>query len=163
MAVVRTAAVLVALAGAAAPGALAAGSPPLPPHSGVEQYVEQLPSATGATALGRGGGKASKLAPAAARAVAKQGGSDAQVLQQLATSPRYGAPPAAKQRPAAQTTSPAVTTAPAPEATAAPPQAPGAVSAAATTLGLRSLWPLALALLAVTGAAVLLARRGRRS
>jgi hypothetical protein len=64
------------------------------PPSAVDQYVEDPPSAGGTTPKGgKGGTGGSKgLPPRLSTQIQQQGGADAQLLAEIATSPRYGAP-----------------------------------------------------------------------
>jgi hypothetical protein len=88
-----------ALAGAiAALAALAAGSPAYGKGclknggpSSVQQYVEQLPQACGSSATGTGQ-KQRKLPASIERKIQQQGGKQAQLLENIATSEQYGAP-----------------------------------------------------------------------
>jgi hypothetical protein len=94
---VRLATCLFVLATVAAPLASGAGPQPLPAASSISEYVEQIPTSTGAVAAGHGSGTAAKLSPAAKAALARRGGADTAELGKIATDPRYGAPaPAAK-------------------------------------------------------------------
>jgi hypothetical protein len=97
-ALIRAAVVAAALA-AAAP-AVALDSPPAPPapdDSAVSQYVEGVPAAAGTKAPGVGTRPKPRPLSSSIRARLKtSGGSDARVLQQLATSPDLGA---VKRRP----------------------------------------------------------------
>jgi hypothetical protein len=76
--------------------ALADDSPP-----SVDQYVENVPTAAGAQASGWSQGNAKKLPVSIRRRITEQAGSDARVLNKIATSPTYGAP---GQTPKAQKT-----------------------------------------------------------
>jgi hypothetical protein len=87
----RVAVVSAALAFAAP--AAAQDSPPAPDDSAVSQYVEQVPAAGGPKAPGVGPrGKPRPLTAAVRTQLMASGGADAQVLDQLATSPDLGAP-----------------------------------------------------------------------
>jgi hypothetical protein len=58
----------------------------------VAQYVEQINTATGSCATGYGKPHVKPLKPAVQRKLTQQGGTDASVLQAVATSSAYGAP-----------------------------------------------------------------------
>lgn len=61
----------------------------------VDQYTEQVPTASGSTGTGHGGGGTSYTTPLSSSVKAKvhrHGGKDAKTLEKLATSSRYGAP-----------------------------------------------------------------------
>jgi hypothetical protein len=58
----------------------------------VAQYVEQINTATGSCATGYGKPHVKPLKPAIQRKLTREGGSDAKLLQQVATSTAYGAP-----------------------------------------------------------------------
>ncbi len=180
-------AVAVLLAMALAPSAMAAKGPhPAPSTSSIAQYVEQVPSATGSVAVGRGSGTAAKLTPAAQKALSKSGGSDASTLQKVADSPQYGAPaqtpvsgrstntpatrattthaggPKAKSKGATSKVRPTPTpSTPATSAAGAvlPTHAPSPVSAAGSTVGASTLLAVAVVLLAITAGGVVLMRR----
>jgi hypothetical protein len=92
---------LVAAAGALALAAFASpayaktcggGAPPTSGSAAVAQYVEQINTATGSCATGVGKPHVKPLKPAVQRKLTQQGGADAPVLQQVATSSTYGAP-----------------------------------------------------------------------
>jgi hypothetical protein len=82
-------------------GALAAGSPAYgkgcagnvkgDPSSSVAQYVEQLPTSCGNHPTGTGN-RTTKLPRSIEQKIQSQGGPDAALLQNIATSERYGAP-----------------------------------------------------------------------
>ncbi len=73
--------------------AAAKGRPPRPGGSAaVAQYVEQFPTSSGSQATGVGKVQTKPLAPSLSRKLTTEGGSDAQLLQQVATSSAYGAP-----------------------------------------------------------------------
>lgn len=73
--------------------ALAKNGPGNPGSSAaVQQYVEQIPTSTGSHATGFGKTKTKPLAPAVQHRLTSQGGRDAPLLQQVATSSAYGAP-----------------------------------------------------------------------
>ncbi len=85
-------AVVSAAAALLAPGvALAAGPPD--DLSGVDQYVEDIPTSEGPKPAGSGG-KASgnPLPPTVTQSLADEGGSDAAALEAIATDPSLGAP-----------------------------------------------------------------------
>jgi hypothetical protein len=166
---------ILATVAAAAPLARADDAP-LPPTSAISQYVEQLPSSTGSVGLGGSGGSAATkpkpkpLPPKVSKAIARDGGDDATVLEQVATNPDYGAPAAApkaaKRSGATGTTS--TRTTPSKGGSQAPSrgsdraeaaQAPHAVDAAVSTAGSSGLWPLAIVIVAVTAAAIVLKAR----
>jgi hypothetical protein len=65
-----------------------------PPDSGaVDQYVEDVPTAGGSTHPGKNPGKKDTIKPSVAAQIDSQGGSDAPVLTEVATSSDYGAGP----------------------------------------------------------------------
>lgn len=72
--------------------AVAAAKPP--PVSAVSQYVETIPTASGPSHPGTRSEAASSipLAPRAEQALAEQPAEQAKELEEVATSPRYGAP-----------------------------------------------------------------------
>jgi hypothetical protein len=73
--------------------ALAKNGPGNPGSSAaVQQYVEQIPTSTGSHATGFGKTKTKPLAPAVQHRLTSEGGRDAPLLQQVATSSAYGAP-----------------------------------------------------------------------
>jgi hypothetical protein len=179
-------AVVLVLVAALAPSATAAKGPgPSSSASSIDQYVEQVPTASGSVPVGKGSGHAARLSPAAQKALAKSGGSDASTLQKVAESSQYGAPAQtpARRQPATTPATPArvargtakgaasrahaTGTTPSPAASsatlgAAPPtHAPSAVAAAGSTFRFGRLWILVVALVAVTAAGALLARRQR--
>ena len=63
--------------------------------SAVDQYVEDVPTSGGATAPGKNKPKINSLPPSVSNQIDQQGGSDAAILREVATSPDYGAPAAA--------------------------------------------------------------------
>ena len=88
-----------ATAALALPGAAFAQSGGL-----IDQYVEDVPTSGGTNHAGSGGtgstGSSAAVTPAALQSDVKtkledKGGKDSDILQQIATSSRYGAPPAA--------------------------------------------------------------------
>jgi hypothetical protein len=85
---------LLAAAGAATllalPGTAAAQTTDIP--SAVDQYVEDVPTGGGSSVPGSGGGGNSNLPPGVSAQISEQGGSDASLLGQVATSSNYGAP-----------------------------------------------------------------------
>ncbi len=65
-----------------------------PPDSGgVDQYVEDVPTAGGSTVPGKGKDKDETIAPSVATQIDEQGGADAPLLTEIATSSDYGAGP----------------------------------------------------------------------
>ena len=79
---------------AASSQALAADKPK-PPGSGaaaVAQYVEQIPTSSGPRATGFGRREVRPLPRKVARKLVRQGGRDAPLLKEIATSSTYGAP-----------------------------------------------------------------------
>jgi hypothetical protein len=85
----------VALAAGASPAyakPCGAGVPAANGSAAVAQYVEQINTATGSCATGYGKAHVKPLKPAIQRKLTRQGGSDAPVLEQVATSSTYGAP-----------------------------------------------------------------------
>jgi hypothetical protein len=177
-------AVVLMLAATLAPSATAAKGPHTAPStSSIAQYVEQLPSASGSVAVGRGSGATARLAPAAQKALSKSGGGDASTLQKIAADSQAGAPartpstrasvPRASEK--HHTTKAGQSTAKAHQSTAkaqqrtskavgpAPPaHTPTAVSAAASTFGVNSLLALGIVLAGITAVAALFLRRQRQ-
>jgi hypothetical protein len=145
---------------------------PLPGSSGVAQYVESVPSASGPRAAGESRSGKAKLSAKAKKKLAQVDTATAQQLERVATSPAYGAPTKAKPKPAAKKVSQ-------PKAQSRPRQAervpavsksaeqstPAAVAGAVTGEENGSLdvvlVGLVLFTLAAIGAAVLRARRSR--
>jgi hypothetical protein len=80
--------VVVALATA---GSAAAQRPP-DDISGVDQYTEDLPTGSGSQPTGTGGGKPRPLPPSVVKDLRRSAGGDADLLEQIATSPAFGAP-----------------------------------------------------------------------
>ena len=162
----RIAAVLlVGICGLALVGPAAAAKKPRPgtSASAVLQYVEVVPTAGGSTLAGKGSTASSTpLAAASANALRRSGGSDTKVLEQIATSPAYGAPPTpAKTTTTAKggTVTPSATKGTAATRSAAPP-----VTVSDSSYASREWWVIAaVALVAVAGAAATLARTRRRS
>jgi hypothetical protein len=76
---------------AAAP-AYAQPAPPSPGASGVEQYRELVPGASGPTAPGVGTSGRAALPPAGQEALSQAPPQVASALEEIATSPEYGAP-----------------------------------------------------------------------
>ena len=60
--------------------------------SAVDQYVEQVPTSSGSQVSGLGGGKKRQLPKTVEKQLADEGGADAGVLKDVATSSDYGAP-----------------------------------------------------------------------
>src|SRR5687767_5589154 len=84
--------VFIALAFAAATPAVAADAPPIEDVSAIDQYRESVPTASGKRALGERGGVGEPLAPVARARLRASGGADAELLEDLATSPALGSP-----------------------------------------------------------------------
>ena len=80
----------------AVPGTAAAQTTDIP--SAVDQYVEDVPTGGGSSVPGSGGGGGSNLPPGVSAQISDQGGSDASLLNQVATSPTYGAPKVKNQQ-----------------------------------------------------------------
>ena len=106
----RLRAALAVLAGTSAALALAPAAPaqeaPLEDVSGADQYIEDVATPRGRTRVGGNTEKprADALAPRARQRLAAKAGSDAPLLEEVATSPAYGAPhetlgPTADRRP----------------------------------------------------------------
>jgi hypothetical protein len=160
---------VLAAAAIASPEALAAGAPPpvLPGTSAVAQYVESLPSsggpvgAGGSSAAGENAGKAA-LPRSVVAQVQARAGSDAGPLLSLAATGTQALGGAG--RPGGQTRSrTAKSAAPQPpEAAAKQPQDASAAGAAARSVG-RGAWPLVLALVLVSCAALAAGYLARRS
>jgi hypothetical protein len=74
--------------------AAAADPPPDPSDSALAQYVEQIPTSSGPKAVSQAGGQAAgQPLPASSESeLRKQGGNDAKLLEEIATSPALGAP-----------------------------------------------------------------------
>jgi hypothetical protein len=68
--------------------------PPLPGVPAVDQYREALPTAAGPVAAGQNAPRITPLPLAIERLVSSEGGTDAPLLERVATSSDYGAPPA---------------------------------------------------------------------
>lgn len=85
-----SAAASISWAALAASPAYAAPVPP--PSAAIDQYVEQIPTARGAKAIGAGGESPRPLPPQQRVAIDRVGGADAPLLKAVATSPAYGAP-----------------------------------------------------------------------
>jgi hypothetical protein len=79
-------------AGSSAYGKGCAGNLTNEGPSSVQQYVEQLPTSCGSHATGTGN-RTTKLPRSIQEKIQTQGGSDASLLQNIATSEKYGAPP----------------------------------------------------------------------
>lgn len=79
----------------------AAGSeaPPIEDVSAIDQYRESVPTASGRRALGERSGKPHPLSAATRERLRVQGGDDAALLEQLATSPALGAAKTAPRSP----------------------------------------------------------------
>ena len=90
---------------------------PPPDTSAIDQYVEGVPTAGGGVANGVGKNRAKALPRRVSALIARDGGSDAETLGEIASSSTYGAP----QKPLA------------PKRVA--PNSPSALSAAATATG----------------------------
>jgi hypothetical protein len=167
---------IVALAAPAAGQAEVSKKPPpkpLPGSSGVAQYVESVPSASGPRAAGQSRSGKAKLSAKAKKKLAQVDTATAQQLERVATSPAYGAPTKAK---AARKTAPKKKV-PEPESRPRPVErvpavrkvteqsTPAAVAGAVTGEENGSLdivlIGLGLFTLAAIGAAVLRARRSR--
>lgn len=84
--------------------AAAADSDPVPVPadiSAIAVYVETIPAAGGAQAVGNPGTGQAELPPSVERQVREEGGEDAQALELVATSEAYGAPQTAAPEPPA--------------------------------------------------------------
>lgn len=69
------------------------GPPHQPPEvSAVDVYRESVPTSGGPEFLGSGSGRSTPLQPAVARRLRRDGGNDARILKQIATSSASGAP-----------------------------------------------------------------------
>jgi hypothetical protein len=88
----RLASACVGLVALIAPGAAWAAQGP--PVSAVSQYVEQVPTSDGSAAVGAERPRRSTLPAAARKALASKPSTTAAALTEIATSSRYGAPPA---------------------------------------------------------------------
>ena len=74
--------------------AFAQTEPPPPPpggSGGVDQYVEDVPTAGGSHVPGKGPTKPAPIKPSVQTQIVEQGGADAPALTKIATSPDYGA------------------------------------------------------------------------
>ena len=60
--------------------------------SAYDQYVEQMPSSTGSRPVGAGAGKKRPLPPRVAQRLRERGGTEAPVLESIASDPQVGAP-----------------------------------------------------------------------
>ena len=65
----------------------------------VDQYVEDVPTSGGSTIPGKTKPKKSSLPPRVSSQIESQGGTDAAILHEVATSPDYGAPVATSSEP----------------------------------------------------------------
>src|SRR5215218_7493880 len=150
-------AILVVASVSAFHGALAAAAPPKPisPTSAVSQYIESLPASDGPRfTRSRGSAQSARapLPPAAAQAVRREGGPQAQTLVEIASDPAFAAPasrPATKAAPSGGATTKTAASSPPVAGTGAEA---GAAGAAAGTLG-RS-WVLLAGLLGVSALVV---------
>jgi hypothetical protein len=70
-----------------APAAWAGGKPP-----SIDQYVEQIPTSKGPKPTGGPAQTVSRLPRTVERTIRSEGGNDAQALEEVATSSRFGAP-----------------------------------------------------------------------
>jgi len=93
--------VLVLVAGLGGGGSALADPPPVNVPA-VDAYVEVLPTAGGGAAVGAGPARSGRLPRALDRRLRRAAGKQAPVLEQIATSSRYGAPPV-QRRPVRQT------------------------------------------------------------
>jgi hypothetical protein len=84
--------VVAALVLALAAPATAAPPQPKPNDSGLDQYVEMIPSGAGKAAPGVGKKRRAALSARAKAELKAKGGKDAAALEQIATSSDYGAP-----------------------------------------------------------------------
>jgi hypothetical protein len=108
----------------------------------VDEYREDIPTAAGPKAAGGGGGQAATLPPDLTNRLHEAvGAEEAEQLEEVATSPRFGAPPTPLHEPDEGTLR-------------GDDDASGALSAAVTAVsdGGGSLLPLLLALVFATGA-----------
>jgi hypothetical protein len=138
--------------------AAAADPPPDPSDSALAQYVEQIPTSSGPKATSQAGGQAvgQPLSARAESALRTEGGDDASLLEQVATSPELGAPAREPRKGAADATS----TPPAPPATS---EAVGPTESTASELVSGRVIGLLAILGGVTLGAGLLAASRRRS
>jgi hypothetical protein len=86
-----------AFAGSSAARAAPEPPPPPPPDSGISQYVEQVPSSGGAKAPGISKRTKMRLPKHLEKMVVREGGSDASLLNEIATASDLGAPNARSQ------------------------------------------------------------------
>jgi hypothetical protein len=98
-AIVTVEALLGALLVAPAANAQEPPAPPRDPGAAVTQYRESIPGATGTILTGAGTGSRAPLEAAVSRRLARQGGVDAGLLTQIATSRDYGAPQSTARAP----------------------------------------------------------------
>jgi hypothetical protein len=78
----------------ASPAQALADDPPRPTDiPAVSAYVEMVPTSRGPRQAGAGTARGRPLAPRIDRLLRTRGGDDAALLERLATSPAYGAPP----------------------------------------------------------------------
>jgi hypothetical protein len=154
--------------------AAAAGQPPtVPSDAAIAQYIEAVPSATGAVPVGGRAAKASPLPRAVRAKVERTAGADASALLDIAQDPRFGArpvasagsqtaaPPTHTHRPLPRGHARARTAHTVPRQPALSTATPGPLAAAASTAGSGSLLVVAVLLIAIT-AAGLAARVQRR-
>jgi cobalamin biosynthesis Mg chelatase CobN len=66
--------------------------------SAVDQYVEDVPTSQGSTRPGQGKSTKTTIAPSVSSQIDAEGGSDADLLREVASSSDYGAPQKAKPR-----------------------------------------------------------------
>jgi hypothetical protein len=123
---------------------------PLPPSSGISQYVEDVPSAAGPRAAGQATSGGARLSRSAREQLSNVDKATARALERIATSSAYGAPDARTRRSAGGS------------------QTPSAGSAAASAVLAEEngnldvvLAVLALVSVAAVGTAVARARRAR--
>lgn len=79
-------------AGCLAVAAAAQTAPPPPGTSGIDQYVETVPTSAGGRAAGLAKGKSRPLPATTRSKISRQGGTDSVALQKIATLSSYGAP-----------------------------------------------------------------------
>ena len=129
-------------------------SPGAPSDAAIAQYVEAVPSVGGLVPVGEPA-DATTLPPVVRAKVEQTAGADAPMLIDITADSRFGARPVARANPAAGT-APAV-----PRPAALPTVVPGPLAAAASTAGSGGFLPVALLLVAVTGAGIV-ARAAQR-
>lgn len=133
------------------PGTAAAATltKPPPASSAIAQYVEILPTASGGSAVGTGSGRGQTLPRAISRAIGRAHGSEATLLRDVATSPRYGAPTVSKTKRQTHTT-------PRQSSSQSRPHTPGALSAVVSATGVASARDIGILIAALAFSTILI-------